>query len=655
MVVARLPDGIVDWDVLPCGWMLVNSNGYVEGRGGGIDGPFYSFQPGDVFLEPRDRAMKEVVAQLSASLDACQNSRQDQGCMVHFPNELLGDASTRSCCWQLRIRPHAAGEDVGFAIVWLPISHETKIVAAQEAEQGKSESLHCVGSRSRFMLDASGDAIFMIDPESGTVWDLNQTACTWMGEAPKHCLGMLFTDFFHPQGRPRGGHEPWETSKGWDALVLELRLGEPQVFEARLKSGDPCGIDVEIHAVLSSFADRPHILASCRDIRSRRRMQQTLVESERMASVGLLAAGVAHELNNPLSYVLANLDFVHEAIHDGPLAAEDWEELYEVVDDARDGAARMRDIVRDLRTFSRSDVEAGRRTIEIDEALDVALGMARNLIKYRAEVVHKRNAKACVLANLGQMAQVFLNLLVNACDALAEGSVDGNCIRIEVDAHNKRVIVDLYDTGKGIPEALRSEIFSPFVTTKDPSCGPGLGLSVARNLVQAHGGDLRLVSGISGQTHFRLEMPRVASEANLNMPSTSLEKIVERRGRVLIVDDEQALIDAVGRELKQECDVVCVTSGDEAYAILQDDRRFDLVLCDVLMPRMSGMELHRLLHDDSPEILKRLVYMTAGAFTPESEVFLRDKMHLKKPFSGDAVRALVRHCMHDQGSIFMGQ
>jgi CheY-like chemotaxis protein len=250
-----------------------------------------------------------------------------------------------------------------------------------------------------------------------------------------------------------------------------------------------------------------------------------------------------------------------------------------------------------------------------------------------------------VLASDGRLSQVFLNLLINAADAIEEGDVEGNEIRVRTWLEEDGVYAEVRDTGAGIPREHLERLFEPFFTTKEVGRGSGLGLAICRQIVEGFGGDIRAESAPGEGSRFVVRLPRHggATEWRRKEPTPAATAAPARAlGRVLVVDDEQPIRTAVTRLLRGH-EVVAVGSGEEAQALLREDRRFDVIVCDVMMPRMSGMELHMWLAAVDAEAARRVVFVTGGAFTPRSGDYLaRSGLPVvEKPFDGKALRALV--------------
>ena len=381
-----------------------------------------------------------------------------------------------------------------------------------------------------------------------------------------------------------------------------------------------------------------------------RRSQAQLVEADRLAALGTLAAGVAHEINNPLSYVLLNLDLVIREASAGTPSADIVSRLRE----ARSGVERVRLIVQDLKSFSRADTER-RGPVDVRRVLDSTIEIAANEIRHRARLLRAYDEVPPVEADASRLGQVFLNLLVNASQAIVEG-VDGDASRNEIRVATRtdqagRVVVEIADTGAGIAPEHLSRVFEPFFTTKPVGVGTGLGLSICRGIVTALGGDITVESTLGAGTTFRVILPASTSPAPLADDPTPLSSsgrgVVpssRRRGRVLVVDDEPALAAALARSIERDHDVVVLSSGRDALELLRRDEAFDVILCDLIMPQLTGMDLHDELRRTTPALADRIIFMTGGTFTSRTREFLGRVSNpaLDKPFDLATLSALLR-------------
>ncbi|MDP1822220.1 MAG: response regulator [Archangium sp.] len=382
-------------------------------------------------------------------------------------------------------------------------------------------------------------------------------------------------------------------------------------------------------------------VAVFRDVTLEKSTQSQLMVSDRMASVGLLAAGVAHEINNPLSALLANLEMIRADLEPGatrPVSRD-------MVADAIEAAERVRLIVRDLRIFSRQDqVEAG--TVVINQVLDSCLRMAHNELRHRARVVKDYGPALSVAGTEARLGQVFLNLLVNAAQAIPEGNTPAHTVKVSTRQVGARLAVEVSDTGAGMPPETLRHLFTPFFTTKAPGEGTGLGLSICKRIVTAYGGELEVESEVGRGTTFRVWLPVAAPAPKASAPAAGPAPgpaVAAPRRRVLVVDDEELVGNAVKRVLRSHHDVVVARSVKAALDLLREGATFDLIFSDLMMPEQTGIDLFHALATLRPGLERRIVFLTGGAFTPATRAFL-DRVpnaRVDKPFLPAHLRALV--------------
>jgi two-component system NtrC family sensor kinase len=236
--------------------------------------------------------------------------------------------------------------------------------------------------------------------------------------------------------------------------------------------------------------------------------QAQLRFADRLATVGRLAAGVAHELNNPMSFVLSNLSYMKEELNrgEGQMTPQGRTELLSALADAHEGARRVRQIAQDLKTLARPD-EGERSAVNLKEVVHGAVKMASVEIRNKAQVVEDYQELPPVLGNAARLGQVFLNLLINAAQAIPSGNPDQNQIRVAARAHPDRITVEVSDTGKGIPKEALERVFEPFFTTKPEGEGTGLGLSISHGIITALGGTIDVESEVGKGTTFRITLP----------------------------------------------------------------------------------------------------------------------------------------------------
>lgn len=381
------------------------------------------------------------------------------------------------------------------------------------------------------------------------------------------------------------------------------------------------------------------MVGSMLDISERVQLQERLALSDRMASIGTLAAGVAHEINNPLTYIKANVACAIEELRSGSLNVENFLELLR---EAQEGAERVRRVVRDLQTFSRpreDEVE----TLDVRSVIESSINMAWNEIRHRAQLIKDYGPTPRVRMNRARLGQVMLNLLVNAAQAIHEGHVDGNQIRIRTSTSaSGEAVIEIRDTGCGIPSSVLPRIFEPFFTTKAVGVGTGLGLSICHSIVTAARGRIDIASPTTGGCAVTVTLP--ADDQVHDTKVTPLVAAVPPRRRVMLVDDDAPLRRAIQRMLERVHDAFVADSGESALAELhKNGEQYDVILCDLMMPQMSGMEVYERIARERPELASRFIFMTGGAFSKRSSEFLAQCTCpvLDKPFDLDALSRAI--------------
>ena len=384
-----------------------------------------------------------------------------------------------------------------------------------------------------------------------------------------------------------------------------------------------------------------NFLVVLRDVTERKQSEAQLLLTDRMTSLGRLASGVAHEVNNPLAYVMLNLELLA-----GRLARlapdvppETLAPLEKAVEDARDGSERMRRIIRTLSTFGRGDEER-LGPVEVSSVLDSAVDIASMQLRHGARLVKDYTATAPARANPFRLGQVFVNLLLNAGDALPEGR-DDNEIRLRTYVRaDGSVVVEVQDNGSGIPRSVLPRIFDPFFTTKPVGRGTGLGLAVCHTIVTSFGGDITCESEEGRGTIFRVALqPARALEEPSPVPSSV--RVPGVYGRVLVVDDDAQVGAALAASLEGH-EVVIARSGREAIERFRAGP-FDCVLCDVMMPEVSGLDVYEELRQDGRGHEERMVFITGGAVSEAARSALARVQNrvLEKPVDGAQLKEAV--------------
>jgi PAS domain S-box-containing protein len=483
-----------------------------------------------------------------------------------------------------------AGEGV-FALQKAIASLETII-------QQRTRALHASEARYRALFDHSPDMIVTVD-EDHRITAANQTSLSALDIEEKNLLGGDFSRLFDAASAARARRIVEEQGVG--DVTPELRLRDGRVVSV---TASP----------LPGYAGALQVVL--RDVTSRRELETELHHARRLAAIGNLAAGVAHEINNPLAVIQLRLDLL-ERLH-----AEYLEPLQDQLQVIDRHVHRIARIVQNLQTFARP------QATELDlcpvaELIAAASGVAEISLSHvdlEVDVVDD----LVLQVDRGQIEQVLANLFTNAGQAMKAGG------RITVKARpvGERVHITIRDTGPGIPEGLVESIFTPFVTTKGPSEGSGLGLAIAWSIVQEHGGTIRASNLAGGGAEFVLELPggRIPATSAPDTPPHSPRR-PSRILRVLCVDDEPGMLQAVCNLVEEAGHVAVGVLDGRAALDAVACTQFDVLLTDIRMPDMGGLELAAAIRAHDPLLADRTILMSGLFHNPEP-----GRRYLQKPF-----------------------
>ncbi len=490
----------------------------------------------------------------------------------------------------------------------------------------------------RGLIERAPDAIFV--HRGGTVVFVNPKFFSMLGfGSAKECIGRPLLDFVHPE-------EHAIVMERVRKMVATGAEAPPLVERLVARNGDI--VFVEVIGLSIHFDGAPATLAHARDMTERRRLEDELRVADRLASVGRLAAAVGHEINNPLAYVVGNLDLL-DALLKGDVDAESAIEARRLLTDARDGAERVRRIVRDLKLFSKRDTD-DMGPIDVRRVLDSSLGIAWNEIRHRARLVKDYGDTPKVHGSEARLGQVFLNLLVNAAQAIPEGTAERHEVHIATRFEApSSVVVEIRDTGVGMAPDVLSRVFEPFFTTKPGGVGTGLGLAICKTLVTSAGGTIEVDSKVGKGTRVRVTLPISTEQPVSSDSQPSVAPTSEPRYRILIVDDEPRVAITL-RHLLSEHEVMIVSSGREAIDRLgKADTYFDAILCDLMMGDLTGMDVYEVMKLARPGMEKRMIFMTGGAFTPRASTFVStvENSCLEKPFPLEELMRAIRNVVRE--------
>ena len=533
--------------------------------------------------------------------------------------------------------------DCAIAVVFAAVPAVCSAVVAWHSEELLERSTRDAAGRAsaedrqRQILDAMADMILVKDADSKIVWANRALREAW-GVDNEVLLGQDY----NPQSKVDERNRSLEQ----DALVLDT---EDTVLlpDERLerKDGRILQVDTVKSPIFDSAGQVIMTVGVSRDVSDRKKLEAQLRLTETMSTVGTLAAGMAHEINNPLTYVIANLEYLAQRLpQHGPwLGERQAREWVSALTEAREGASRVQRIVKDLKDASRNDQDHFGE-VDVEQVLESTLKLAANDLQHHARVVREYGRVPTVSGNASRLGQVFLNLLVNAAHAIREGAAHENEIRLVLRSDAKKhVVVEIHDSGRGIPEEHMARLFEPFFTTKDVGEGTGLGLFICHRIVSDLGGMIEVESSLGSGSVFRVVLPPSGQ------PSARLEVVIERpttgtrRGRILVVDDDTLVAKALSRLLAEHHEVLALTSAGEALERLERGERFDLIFCDLMMPVTTGVEFHERLLELAQDQAERTIFITGGAFTDASRKFLETTANdrLEKPFDQHKLRQIV--------------
>jgi PAS domain S-box-containing protein len=495
--------------------------------------------------------------------------------------------------------------------------------------------------------------------QDGFVTHTNSSAASLFG-APnaEDLIGRAVVEFFTPTDQPRA-FERMRPVEFTGAAERAKAAARP-FSELTMVRLDGKLIQVEMTGMSFVFEDQPAILSVLRDVTGRREMFARSMHVDRMLAVGTMAAGVGHEINNPLGYVMANVTYASgevariarevEALGGRlpqavPLAPA-LNEVVSILSEVDEGTRRIRDIARDLNTFARNDDEL--QLVDLRAVADSALRMAAAEVRPRALVIREYADVPPVRANASRVSQVLLNLVINAAHAIGKGATFANKITVRVRSDDGVVVVEVTDTGSGIAPEHRERLFTPFFTTKPLGQGTGLGLSISKRIIESFQGRIEVDSEVGVGTTMRVVLPAVEDPQTSSAP---LSMSPPRRGRIMLIDDDRLVRAAFQRALSGEHDVVLVGSASEALSRLRVGEAFDVVICDMTAPSMPPDEIYSKIEQALPHLTSRIVMITGGepSKRPRAVVDNRAIPTLEKPLDMDQVRQLLARMLPGKG------
>ena len=496
----------------------------------------------------------------------------------------------------------------------------------REQALGESEELY------RLLVNLSPYGILLHD-DSGILF-MNPAGCRMLGApGPEAVVGRSYLDFVTGPDRPQGEERLTRVLRGESLDHAERRL---RTLDGRdlvvATSGVPFRRGAQRLALII-FVDITKIKQAEQEIA---RQREALHQADKISSFGSLLASVAHELNNPLAVVVGRAAMLAEADLEPSVA--------DAVGKIRTAAERCARIVKTFLAMARQQPPA-RVPVRIDELVDTSLDLLGYGLRSAGIRVVKQHAPDLprIMADPDQLGQVFNNLITNATHAMV-GWRGPRELRItsEHDTERGQIRITFQDSGPGISEELRSRIFDPFFTTKPEGAGTGIGLAVCRSTLEAHGGTIAAESRVDGGAAFAITLPVVRAESWIE-PAASREADPAAPARLLVVDDEPEIRAMLSEILAVDGHLVeQAADGDEALARLAE-RRYDLVISDLLMPALDGPGLYERLRQTDPAMADRLLFITGDTLSLSAQRFLEraGRPVIEKPLAPAEVRRAV--------------
>lgn len=561
-------------------------------------------------------------------LDVLRHERQ-----VTFEHELsFASEGTR------RVRTTLTRPDAG-PVVLLAMEDIHERLELEQRLVSNTDQLERTNATFRALIEQSPEGIVV--HREGRVVYANPARARMLGyRSADELIGTRTEHLVHPEDRPKALENVRALSRGRQT---------PRHHLCRLLRKDGSPVEAEVIVLAITFEGEPAVLASARDMSERRELIARMMEMDRMITAGTLAAGVGHEINNPLAYLLGNLEFALEHLADPapapPVSPSSVTELVQALEAARDGALRIKQVTADLRSLSRTEPRDF-APVDPRRAIESALNVAGHELEHRATVVLDLRPTPPVLGDDTRLGQVMVNLLIHAAHAIDEGEPEGNEIRVHCrfDPTSDRVLIEVSDTGSGIPDDLHEHLFDPYMASTPQRPRTGLGLAICRQIVDSHHGEITFETERGRGTTFRVALPAITPLARAPAPAPAARRA---RARVLLIDDDPLLVEIFARVLRTEHEVVTFTRSKEALAHLVDDEAddgtYDVILCDLMMPELSGIELFERITAVDPEADERFLFMTGGAFTPRALRFVQQHRNrtLDKPIPVELLRERV--------------
>lgn len=477
------------------------------------------------------------------------------------------------------------------------------------------EALRESEEKFRNLFETSRDYLYIATLD-GKVLEYNKSALDFFGYPDEEMKRINLKDLYvHPEERAK-------------FLKKVLNEGFIENYELKLKKRDGTPIDALATAVPRRDRDGTVIglQGAIKDITQMKRLEQQLLQSEKLSGLGTMISGVAHELNNPLTVIMGNVELM---LMDRSLSARDARSLKVVLKES-ERAAR---IVSGLLTFAREH-RPERRMININEIITESCKLREyNLRTNNIELVMSLSPEIpSTLADPYQLQQVFTNLIHNARDALTEKG--GGTLTIRSVHRDQKIVIEFEDDGPGIEQENLKKIFDPFFTTKDVGRGTGLGLSIAYGIINEHDGNIEVSSEVGAGSKFTVEFPVINALEETTAARNTAENVSTAGRSILIVDDEEYIRELLRQVLTEKGYTVKTASTADDALRQMEAKTFDAVVVDIKMPGMGGKEIYSHIQKNRPDFASKMLFITGDVLSDDTQLFLErtGSKYIEKPF-----------------------
>jgi PAS domain S-box-containing protein len=489
----------------------------------------------------------------------------------------------------------------------------------------------------------------IVETLASSVWILRQRRIIYANPASAELLsidrnrliGVDFIEFCLPEDS--------------DVFVRNLERVESgqsiAPYEYRVVTRDGRQLVVEFSSVALDYDGGQAVLSFGRDVTLRKHTEQGRLQADRLSALGLLAGGMAHALNNPLTYVVLNLDHVQRRLTDLTNDATGLPDVLARLEEAREGAERMATIVKRMRSFARTD-ESTTKLLDLRHVLESVVELVGHEVHHRGRLTTHFEDVPQLVANESKLEQICLGLLLFAAQMLPDDAPQRHAVRLSLEMDERRfAVLEIVCEGCMLDASMVEKLFDPFAQGEETQ-NQGFGLSVCSGLVEQLGGHLAAEPLPGTGLLLRTTIPCVSiprsSETNLTSRTpSSVPGNYRGRARLLLIDDDPGVGKALHLLLEGEHDVKCFESPQAALQELLGDAGYDLIFCDLMMPKLSGMDLFEVLRYNRPGYETKIVFMTGGAFTPAASRFLVQvpNQRIEKPFNLPVIQRLLQRAI----------